>query len=412
MSVYGDKLNPYRAIRKPLGVKGNRTSIVVTNNPSTIDEKQLLTVRFPNLGEDDVIVPCTTRLAFNIELEATDKNRTIVKNLGRAIVKKISIKLDGNEVSCIDDADIFYVYKDLWLPVKERENSHYQGIQNTNTAALRIKSDAGTKTKQPDASLAHAYGNRFYVPLEHELITHHMPFSQSGLADRLSFELTFNDYSRVIQSNNGIGTYKISNISLEYDIVTHPELARLIRQQYQQQLIIMYSRVLRQRKMVCNKSDAVWNINLNTPAKSMTGILLLFEDVNASQAYQRNTEQFYNPKIKKVSITIEGKPNQIYASGLLPHQHWDEIVKFFGNPTSYVDQTNYFQAYYGLWLDFRTSDDNSLHGSGRRIENASEGVTLQIEKDVEDAGSMNCYIYLVMDAQLNISGGRFISAIY
>jgi hypothetical protein len=144
----------------------------------------------------------------------------------------------------------------------------------------------------------------------------------------------------------------------------------------------------------------------------MTGILLLFEDVNASQAYQRNTEQFYNPKIKKVSITIEGKPNQIYASGLLPHQHWDEIVKFFGNPTSYVDHTNYFQAHYGLWLDFRTSDDNSLHGSGRRIENASEGVTLQIEKDVEDAGSMNCYIYLVMDAQLNISGGRFISAIY
>ena len=35
---------------------------------------------------------------------------------------------------------------------------------------------------------------------------------------------------------------------------------------------------------------------------------------------------------------------------------------------------------YALWLDFRMIDENELHGIGRRIENASEGITLQIEK--------------------------------
>ena len=35
---------------------------------------------------------------------------------------------------------------------------------------------------------------------------------------------------------------------------------------------------------------------------------------------------------------------------------------------------------YVLWLDFRMIDENELHGTGRRIENASEGITLQIEK--------------------------------
>ena len=35
---------------------------------------------------------------------------------------------------------------------------------------------------------------------------------------------------------------------------------------------------------------------------------------------------------------------------------------------------------YALWLDFRMIDENALHGMGRRIENASKGIILQIEK--------------------------------
>ena len=60
----------------------------------------------------------------------------------------------------------------------------------------------------------------------------------------------------------------------------------------------------------------------------------------------------------------------------------------------------------------RTSDDDTLHGSGRRVENASEGVTIQITKKAETAGALNMYLYVVMDAQLNIENGRFVNALY
>ena len=53
-----------------------------------------------------------------------------------------------------------------------------------------------------------------------------------------------------------------------------------------------------------------------------------------------------------------------------------------------------------------------MHGMGRRIENASESITLQIEKKEESAGALNAYIYLIMDAQLNIQNGTYISAVY
>ena len=72
----------------------------------------------------------------------------------------------------------------------------------------------------------------------------------------------------------------------------------------------------------------------------------------------------------------------------------------------------YLTDKYALWLNFRTIDKNSLHGTGRRIENALEGITLQIEKKVESAGNLNVYIYLIMDAQLNIKDGKFVSALY
>ena len=72
----------------------------------------------------------------------------------------------------------------------------------------------------------------------------------------------------------------------------------------------------------------------------------------------------------------------------------------------------YLTDQYALWLYFRMIDENSLHGTGRRIENASEGITLQIKKKAEAARNLNAYIYLIMDARLNIKDGTFVSALY
>ena len=79
----GNKLNPQRSYRKGFALKGIRQHIIKTNNPSTIGSGELLTVRFPDLKENQVIIPSTTKLTFNITLAGTDVNRTLVKNLGR-----------------------------------------------------------------------------------------------------------------------------------------------------------------------------------------------------------------------------------------------------------------------------------------------------------------------------------------
>ena len=284
----------------PLDVKGVRQSVVVTYNPSSIDQNQQLLVRFPNLGKDDLIVPGTARLAFTISLASKDVNRTVVQNLGRAIVKKLTIKISGKEVMSIDDSDVFHCYNDLWKTAPERANCHYQGIDasdNRNTTRIRVSAGNGDSSVVADKAIADAFGDRFFTPLNFELLESHMPFYQSALGDQLEYELTFNDYSRLIQATGDVdASYHIGGISLEYDMVTLPELARTIDNQYKGRLAILYDRVLRHRKMTMDKSNTLWNINLNVPARSMKGILMLFENVAAEQLFTRNTEAFYNPK--------------------------------------------------------------------------------------------------------------------
>ena len=130
-------------------------------------------------------------------------------------------------------------------------------------------------------------------------------------------------------------------------------------------------------------------------------MLLLFEDPAVDvmgPAFGHNSEFYYNPLITKVQVTVEGIPNQLYAQGMLPYHHWDEVVKEFareeikGTELSSTDVPTYFRSRYALWLDFRNSDDRKLHGSGCRVENASEGVTLQLDNNAQTAGPLNCYV--------------------
>ena len=188
-----------------------------------------------------------------------------------------------------------------------------------------------------------------------------------------------------------------------------------MRQQYMSQTVVLYTRILRYRMIALNKSDVSWNIHLNTPARSLKCVLLLFEDPAPGAmgpAFGRNSEFYYNPRITKEQVTVEGIPNQLYAQGMHPYQQWDEIVKGFACKDSSTDMSTYFRNWYALWPDFRSSDDQKLHGSGRRLENTSEGVTLQLDKTAERAGPLNCYVYRVIDAQLSIGSGQLISVIF
>ena len=111
-----------------------------------MDQNQLLLFRFQNLSSYDVIIPGTANLSFNIELSTTaDPKRTLVSNIGRAIVKKLAVKFERIEILSIDHYDVFACYQDLWKTKLEKRNAVRQDIISDdglteNCINLRINS--------------------------------------------------------------------------------------------------------------------------------------------------------------------------------------------------------------------------------------------------------------------------------
>ena len=314
----GDKLNPQRSYRKGFALKGLHQHIIKTNNPSTIGPDELLTVRFPDLKENQVIIPGTTKLTFNITLAGTDVNRTLVKNLGRNIIRKL-VKLEGNEIISIDDYDILYSYYDCWKCTTERHNPVFQGIVEDDSQtenAIKHRINSGDKANNAkDQTVASIYDNRFCIPLDFEILETSLPFYQCGLGSRLTYELTFADYSDVIKATDPDATYTISNISLEFNTIINASLASQIRTKYMKSSIL-YDRILRASIIPLNKSDTSFSVDINSPSKSFKGVLLIFTQERSATKFARDTKEFYNPKITKAEVTVEGVPNELYAQNM------------------------------------------------------------------------------------------------
>ena len=126
---YRKMLNPGHSLRTTRGVKGIRLKVIITHNPSEINQSQLLLVMFPNLGSDDIIIPGMVNLSFIIEFSSTaDPKRVLVSNVGRVIVKRLVVKFKGNKILGMDNFDVFACYQDLWKMVSEKQNMVRQGI--------------------------------------------------------------------------------------------------------------------------------------------------------------------------------------------------------------------------------------------------------------------------------------------
>ena len=100
-------------------------------------------------------------------------------------------------------------------------------------------------------------------------------------------------------------TYTISNISLEFDTMTNASLASQIRTEYMKSSIL-YDRILRARIIPLNNSDTSFSVDINSPSKSLKGVLLIFTKERSATKFSRDTEEFFNPKITKVEVTVEG----------------------------------------------------------------------------------------------------------
>ena len=120
MSVYGE-LDPMVEHRTQIAFKRKREHIVSINIRNMAYPGQHVDIKIPQGSGNCMIVPDTLKITFNLEFTSTDKARSVLNNIGRALVKKKKLMLGATRIDMIDNTDIYDTYKDLYLSKKERE---------------------------------------------------------------------------------------------------------------------------------------------------------------------------------------------------------------------------------------------------------------------------------------------------
>ena len=281
------------------------------------------------------------KLVFNINI-TSNNDSWFVNNLAANLITRIEIKWGSKSILNINNFDILQAYNDIWLTSNQRQNSIRKGIQSLNLNKLRSNASSGT-ANPAETRLDNIFGNKYEIPLDCTFLTDQHPFYPYIYKEDIEIDLYFQKPSLVINSTdtNAVTDYNLSNISFEYDTIYEPQLANQIIQLSDSAygITYFYDYVSYIGMNPINKSDLSFTLTIQDPRKSLRGILMLFTLPPATA--NRDSENYFNPEITNVDITIDGITNKIFAQGYKEDQMWIEAKKLFLNEyRKYDDQSN------------------------------------------------------------------------
>ena len=274
----------------------------------------MLNIAYPNQhidieilhgSRDHVIVPDTVKITFNLDIEPTDKTR-VVSNVGRVLVKKKVLMLVSKDIDTINNSDMYDKYKGLYLSKKEHEEKLLQGIQWVNGLKAQVsgKKTDGTAliVRTQENAIKKTFDKRFAILLDFDFFKH--PVYPYGLIENLIVRLELNSSENVILcTGDSSASYKLLDISLEYDAIFDERYATTIGEMYTGTTSIPYTKVALIHYQALFKKGTTWKIDVNNlSVRSLQGLLLLFLDKHDD--FANKNEGFYNPIIKKILATI------------------------------------------------------------------------------------------------------------
>ena len=412
-------LSPSTVKKRSAPCEAERAVKRITFNPTEANSGETLYVSVPKLNANEVLVPGSLALIFDLDLTGGNANNYLVQNVSRALVDKMVVKFAGHILQETVGYDIYKIFEDLFLPKEERDNMLLEGIQSVNLS--KIRSGAGDKpTSGVAAENKLVYKKKYKIRLDSQILTDHGVFYPQALYNDLTFDLTLAQPGHVVRGSDTTKlVYKLKNIQLEYEMFRSVTLADQANSVYYLGKEFLYDHVQRDKVIkITRATDTRVNLRVNPERRSLKGILLLFIEPYTLGA--RDSEKYFNPDITKIAVTINGSPNQLYNEELHSEDFWKETSRFFlkksdkkKHVTRNMDAAKFYTGdKFGVLIDLHSMIEQDLHGSGTRLVNTQDGVQLEIERTGSGSGNVNCHIYLISDSQMNIQGRQLESVQY
>jgi len=303
----------------------------ITFSRTEADPGDTLYVAVPKLNVDEVLVPGSLALVFNIDLSGGHANNFLVKNVTRALVDRLHVKFGGTTLQDTVGYGIYKIFDNLFLSQEERDNRILEGIQSETICKTR--SGAGDKKSagisESEETINKVYGSKYWIRLDHQILTDHGIFYPQALYNDLKFEITLAGAEHVVRGSDTTKLkYKLTNIQLEYAMICNKTLADEAHSVYSSGKEFAYDHVLRSQVVTFKQdTDTRKNIKINAQKRSLKALLLLFIEPYTNGA--RDSEKYIFPDLTQISVAINGSPNMIYNNGFEGKGMWEEAQCFF-----------------------------------------------------------------------------------
>ena len=97
MTAIPETLNPERIPRESKGLKEHSILNRISLTPPSANPGQILYVDIPKLADNDVILPGSVYLIFDLNVSG-HKDNTLVNNVGRNLVSRLRVVFGGETI--------------------------------------------------------------------------------------------------------------------------------------------------------------------------------------------------------------------------------------------------------------------------------------------------------------------------
>ena len=238
MSVYRE-LDHIAEHRTQFAFKGKTEHIARVNMPNIAYPNQHIDNEILHGSRDHVIVPDTLKITFNLDIESIDKTRSTAMGVG---------------------------------------------AKKTDGTALTV-------------TIKKTFDKRFAIPLDLDFFKH--PVYPYGLKEDLIVRLELNSSEKgILCTRDTAVTYKLSDISLEYDAIFEEPYVTTIDEIYTGTTSISYTQVTSIHYQTLSKKDTTWKIDVNNLSVcSLQDLLLLF--IDKSDDFSKKMKNFITQTSRK-----------------------------------------------------------------------------------------------------------------
>ena len=231
--VRGKELKPGFKRTTLTPIKGKRCVKVTSLIKTEAAPEDIYTVPIPALNKSQCIIPDTLALSFKFTNSNTKS--WFLNNLGRLLVDRLSVNVQGVEVYQNTGESMMEVYKDLWRSKEDRDNRQEYALTNENVRKLVSNDDSGNKATKTDGVLDLTIAkmcDRMKIPIG-KILEGHGPYAPYEMFD-FEYRITLRPSKKILKAQDGEdkGEYKLTDLHLYYEIVVSEVLVRWVKDQY------------------------------------------------------------------------------------------------------------------------------------------------------------------------------------